>query len=407
MSRSLLSKLGPGLLVAATGVGAGDLITASLAGRELGLVILWAAPLGAVIKWVLNEGLARWQMATGTTLLEGWLQRLGRWVDWFFLPYLLLWSVAVGAALIKACGLAASALAPTWARSELLWGVAHSLAGLALVWRGGFKLFERAMAVCVGLMFCTVLTTVAVGAPDLGDLVGGLFWPRIPEDGLAWTLGVLGGVGGTVTLMSYGYWIREEQREGPQGLVESRLDLAVGYAVTAVFGISMIIIGSALVVEGKGASVALALADRLGDSLGPAGRMVFLLGFWAAVTSSLLGVWQGVPYLFADYWRLRRRQSLAGDLTATPAYRCYLVGLALVPLAFQTLSLRAVQLSYAVLGALFMPFLALTLLIMNNRADWVGQGFRNGPLINLILVATLLFFGCQGYEEVLQAWAGN
>jgi hypothetical protein len=39
-----------------------------------------------------------------------------------------------------------------------------------------------------------------------------------------------------------------------------------------------------------------------------------------------------------------------------------------------------------------MPLLALTLLLMNNRKRWVGPGFRNGALTNVVLVATLLFF---------------
>ena len=51
---------------------------------------------------VVGEGLARWQLATGTTLLEGWVERLGRWVSWYFLAYLVLWSFIVGGALIGA-----------------------------------------------------------------------------------------------------------------------------------------------------------------------------------------------------------------------------------------------------------------------------------------------------------------
>lgn len=39
--------LAPGILVAATGVGAGDLLTASFAGSVVGMSILWAAPAGA------------------------------------------------------------------------------------------------------------------------------------------------------------------------------------------------------------------------------------------------------------------------------------------------------------------------------------------------------------------------
>jgi Mn2+/Fe2+ NRAMP family transporter len=46
-----LSYLGPGFIVAATGVGAGDLIAASVAGARYGTVILWAALLGGVLKF--------------------------------------------------------------------------------------------------------------------------------------------------------------------------------------------------------------------------------------------------------------------------------------------------------------------------------------------------------------------
>lgn len=93
-----LSVIVPGLLVAATGVGAGDLATASFAGSYLGVAILWAVVVGGLLKLVLTEGLARWQLATGKTLLEGLAHHVGPMVGWVFLPYLLLWSFFVIAA---------------------------------------------------------------------------------------------------------------------------------------------------------------------------------------------------------------------------------------------------------------------------------------------------------------------
>lgn len=106
----LLVVIGPGLLVAATGVGAGDLATAGFAGMHLGTAVLWAVVLGAFVKFVLTEGLARWQLATGETILEGAVTRLGRGVSVVFLLYLLPWSFFVGAALISACGVTTSTL---------------------------------------------------------------------------------------------------------------------------------------------------------------------------------------------------------------------------------------------------------------------------------------------------------
>jgi len=77
-------RFGPGFVVAATGVGAGDLIAATVVGQKYGLAVLWVVALGALFKGVLNEGVSRWQLATGTTLIEGWTQRLPRWVGYYF-----------------------------------------------------------------------------------------------------------------------------------------------------------------------------------------------------------------------------------------------------------------------------------------------------------------------------------
>ncbi|MED1437258.1 hypothetical protein P4U23_01530 [Aeribacillus composti] len=41
--------VGPGLIVAATGVGAGDLVAALVAGTNFGLVFLWAIIIGAIL----------------------------------------------------------------------------------------------------------------------------------------------------------------------------------------------------------------------------------------------------------------------------------------------------------------------------------------------------------------------
>lgn len=402
--KRLLSRLGPGILVAATGVGAGDLITASLGGSAVGLRLLWAALAGALLKWFLNEGIARWQMATETTLLEGWVERLGRWIRWVFLVYLLGWSFFTGGAMVSACGVAGAGLLPLARRletSKAIWGVIHSALGLGLVLAGGFRLFERLMSVCIAVMFVTVLITAALAAPGCGALAHGLV-PSVPAGGTGWLLGILGGVGGTVTLLSYGYWIAEEGRVGLEGLRACRLDLGVGYGMTALFGAAMVIIGSRVQISGGGAAVALTLADQLAEAIGPAGRWIFLLGFWGAVFSSLLGVWQSVPYLFTDFVYLSggERRGLT-DYGRTLPYRAFLVALAVMPLPMLWVSIKRAQLAYAVLGALFMPLLALTLLAMNNRGGWVGERFRNGWAANLALSVTLAFFVWVGGREAL------
>ncbi len=400
--KRLLTLLGPGMLLAATGVGAGDLLTAGLAGSRHGLTLLWAAAVGAVLKWFLNEGIARWQMATGTTLLEGWVERLGRWIRWLFLAYLLPWAIFTGGALVSACGVAGNGffvLGADARASKIAWGILHSAVGAFIVWRGGFRWFQRIMGACVGLMVLAVTLTAILLAPDWGAIAVGLTVPRIPPDGTAYTLGVLGGVGGTLTLLSYGYWIREQGRTGATGVSECRIDLAAGYAVTALFGVAMIVIGSRVALQ-QGPNVALDLAAQVGLALGPAGRWVFLVGFWGAVFSSLLGVWQSAPYLFADFARLSRGGGRDGDLAATAPYRGFLAFLATAPLVLLWVSLERAQLLYAVFGAFFMPLLALTLLLMNTRRRWVGDRLRSGAVTNGALLVTLGVFALLAIREI-------
>ena len=410
--RRLFLLLAPGILVAATGVGSGDLITAAIGGSKLGLGIAWAAIAGSVLKWFLNEGLARWQMGTDTTLLEGWTNHLGRWIRWLFIVYLVIWSFVTCGALASACGVAGHALAPITdnpATNKIIWGVIHALAGLVLVLIGGFKLFEKLMSVCIGVMFITVLLTagliLAQGGP-IAELFAFEFPSETKDRGLL--IGILGGVGGTVTLLSYGYWIREQRRGGETGVRLCRIDLAAGYLMTGLFGLAMILIGSRLNLSGGGDNVALLLADQLAEALGPAGhigRWVFLIGFWGAVFSSLLGVWQSTPYLFTDFFLLGRdhtpeeRRDINYERTGT--YRFALVSISLVPLVLLGLSIKSIQITYAVLGAGFMPILALTLLILNNGRH-LPKEFRNGPVTNAMLAATLLFFAYQGGIELMK-----
>jgi Mn2+/Fe2+ NRAMP family transporter len=279
--------------------------------------------------------------------------------------------------------------------------MAHSVLGVVLVLGGGYKLIEKVMSVCIAVMFVTVVSTAVMVGPDWLQVVSGLTTPVIPQGGLVWTVALAGGVGGTLTVLCYGYWIREKGRSGPDAVRTCRIDLAVAYAFTAIFGVSMVIIGSTITVEGKGAKLIVTLADKLlASPLGAGGRWVFLIGAWCALFSSLLGVWQAVPYIFADFCNIARSRSperMPGPTvepvnTRQPAYRAYLLTIAIVPMVGLFFSFTQVQRVYAVFGAMFMPLLAMALLFLNTRQDWVGAKMKNRLITNIFLVATVLLF---------------
>jgi Mn2+/Fe2+ NRAMP family transporter len=403
--RLRLSSAGPAILLTATSVGAGDILTGSLAGAEAGTAVLWAVPAGVILKWTLTEGIARWQMATGTTLLEGWVNSLGRWIQWLFLGYLLLFSLVTGGMLSSACGVAGTAFVSLGEpqSSRLAWAAIHSIAGLLLVWFGGYAVLKRVLAICVGAMFATVTLTAFLLAPDWAAVGRGLV-PSLPVGCTGWTVGLIGAIGGTMALISYGYWIREEGRTGEDGLRQCRFDLLLSYSVIALFGIAVVIIGSRVQVRGEGTSLALLLAEQLAKGLGPSGKQIFLVGFWAAVFSALLGVWQSLPYLFTDFIQIRKGAGVAagGTVEQSSSYRLYLVCLATIPLLLVRWPVEQLQLAFGLTGAMLLPLLALTLLIMNNREEWVGKRFRASLWLNLILAAALVFFTLVGAREIVR-----
>ncbi|MGE0434443.1 MAG: Nramp family divalent metal transporter [Planctomycetota bacterium] len=420
--------IGPGLLVAATGVGAGDLATGALVGGALGVAVIWAVVLGAGLKFVLNEGLARYQLATGRTLIEGAVRHGGMPLVVLFVPYFLLWCVLVGGALISACGVTTHALIPVFADAatgKVVWGYICSGVALALVLLGGYRFIERFMGACVGVMFVTVLITATQLPVDWANVLAGTFIPRIPDaaNAVYQTVSLMGGVGGTLTVLCYGYWIREEgrgRRVGETGdeveakarrdLRICRIDLGVAYAVTGLFGIAMVMIGSnvAGIGSGGGSALIVKLAARLREMLGDVAYWIFLVGAFGAVFSSLIGVLQAVPYLAVDLAALlRRRMQHADDdspievRTQSWTYRGFAIGLAIVPSVLLFTGFARIQKLYAFVGALFIPVLALGLLIINSRSAWVGASWRNRPLTISVLVATLAFFAALLMVDML------
>src|SRR5690606_29980654 len=144
-----------------------------------------------------------------------------------------------------------------------------------------YRLFERIMQVCIGIMFVTVISTAVLLWPGTAEVLRGMLVPSIPDfdgEGLTWTIALIGGVGGTLTVMCYGYWLREEGRTRPEDLRVCRIDLGTGYLMTALFGMAMIIIGSTIEVRGEGTELLVTLSDRLVEALGPAGKWFFLVG---------------------------------------------------------------------------------------------------------------------------------
>lgn len=403
--------VGPGLVVAATGVGAADMVATLVAGSRYGYGLLWAVIVGVILKIILVEGAGRFTLATGSTIFEGW-KSLGPWTTWYFGPYILIWGFVYGATAMSSSALPLAAMFPVL--SLTMWSIIMGLAGFTMVWFGRYALFEKITAVLVGMMFITVVGLAVIAVPNLPQMATGLV-PILPagDGALMYTLALAGGVGGTITLAAYGYWLREKGWYTPKWMRVMRIDNAAAYVLTGIFVIAMLIVGAEVV---RAAGVSLSAGDaglldlygvlraEYGDVVGTG----FLVGFWAASYSSLIGVWNGVSLMFADFWGNMRGLESGHPATRVGGkyFRFYVLWLTFPPMALFALGRPiGLILAYGVLGSLFMPFLAATLLGLLN-GHRIPEEWANSFHTNVALAVCTLVFIVLGFSQLWSTVSG-
>ncbi|MFJ9180752.1 Nramp family divalent metal transporter [Streptomyces sp. NPDC102360] len=419
--KSSWKYIGPGIVVAATGVGAGDLVATLIAGSNFGYTLLWAAVLGCLVKISLAEAAGRWHLATGRTLFDGWAS-LGKWTTYFFVIYAVIWGFVYGAAAMSSSGLPLQALFPDvfpadWSIKP--WAILSGVVGLVFVWLNKYSVFEKVMTVLVGVMFVVTVYLAIRVTPHLGDAFAGLL-PVLPDekDSILNTLGLIGGVGGTITLAAYGYWVNAKGWTNTSWMKVMRLDNRVAYITTGIFVVAMLFVGAELL---HSSHTAIAEGDKglvdlskiLEAQYGTATAKLFLVGFFATSFTSLIGVWHGVSLMFADFverYRLSRvvtgEEVARGDREKGWPFRAFLLWMTFPPivLLFQGQPFRLVII-YGVLGAAFMPFLALTLVWLLNSSR-TPASWRNGWLSNSMLTISGLLFVVLCVKQIWdQPWS--
>lgn len=89
-------ELGPGLIIAASVVGSGELIATTIAGAEAGFYLLWLIVFGCVIKVFVQLEIGKYTVLSGRTMLDniarmpGWRPRGLHWIGWATMAMLLM-----------------------------------------------------------------------------------------------------------------------------------------------------------------------------------------------------------------------------------------------------------------------------------------------------------------------------
>jgi Mn2+/Fe2+ NRAMP family transporter len=211
------ARIGPGLVLAASIVGSGELIATTTLGAQVGYAALWVILVSCIVKPVIQAEMGRYTIATGETALEamnhvpGPRFRVG-WVVWAWAVTVLLTLSQIGG-MFGGVAQVLHLLVPSVPVNG--WVVACLAITLVLLLGGGYERIERLAMVKVGLF--TLLTVMAafvlLRMPQhfsWGEVADGLTF-RLPAAGLSTAVAVFGITGvGAVELFMYPYWCIEK-----------------------------------------------------------------------------------------------------------------------------------------------------------------------------------------------------
>ncbi|MBA8824095.1 hypothetical protein FHX42_001424 [Saccharopolyspora lacisalsi] len=75
--------IGPGIIISAVGLGSGEYLLHPYITSQVGLTFLWAAAIGLCVQYFINTEVARYTLATGETVLTGFIRLWRGWAPLF------------------------------------------------------------------------------------------------------------------------------------------------------------------------------------------------------------------------------------------------------------------------------------------------------------------------------------
>ncbi len=367
------ANLGPGFLVTAAFIGPGTILTASRAGAEFGLSLLWALLFSLVLTFVLQEmalrlGLVK-RLALTTILRDAVTQPVFKWG---FLVLVGL-AIVVGNSAYEGGNLtgAAAGAALLFGGDLRVWLILLAFVCALLLLSGRYHRLERILVVLVALMAAmfSLSAVVMVLNSEGGDI---RLLPSAPSNRSEWI--VLALIGTTVVpynLCLHASLVQRKWADGvplDQAISAARRDLAISLAIGGIVTIAVMVTAAYLYRGGAAPSQLSDLPAQLAPVAGPFAEMAFALGLLAAGLSSALTA------------------PLAASLTLEgafhrdnqPSRRLFRSTWALVLLCgagFAVTSQQPVELILIaqVTNALLLPLLALILIVLAARTSIIGK----------------------------------
>jgi manganese transport protein len=376
----ILRKIGPGMILAASIVGSGELIATTTLGAQEGYRLLWLIVLSCLIKPIVQAELGRYTIATGEPTLESLSRVPGPrwkvgWVAWGWAITVFITLLQVGAMYGGVAQVMALLVPAVPVRG---WVALFLVLTLVLLLGGGYDRVERLAVVKVALF--TLLTVLAavllLRRPEFSfaPLAEGLRFD-LPLHGVATAVAVFGITGvGTNELAMYPYWCVEKgyarfsgPRDGsPDWVRRARgwirvmhVDIIVSLIIYTLATIAFYLLGAGVLhsqgLVPKGSDLIVVLSRIYTETLGPWALWVFYAGAIVTLYGTIFASTAAHARIYADLFRLSGAFARE-DYAARRRYRRNLVwALTLIPVALYYLFESPVRM--VVMGALAQSFM--------------------------------------------------
>jgi manganese transport protein len=386
-----LASIAPGLFLIGYNIGTGSITTMASSGAAYGMTLTWPLLLSCLFTFFLIMLFGRYTAITGKTILSSFREYFGRGITIFVLISLLVseWVSCMGVMGVV------TQVVQEWSRPLTRSGNGFSPVIMALLfggllyylfWNGKHRVFEKVLAVFVGIMGLSFILTMFMVIPDPGDVLRGLV-PRIPDE--PDTMLIMAGMVGT-TMGAILYVVRsilvQEKGWGTADLKAERRDAVI--SVTMMFILSVAVMAAAagtLHPLGLKVDNAIDMVKLMEPLAGRFAISIFVGGIVAAGLSSLFPIILLAPWLFADYSNRQR------NMKSTSSRLLVLFGvmLGLVVPVFGGRPVLVMIISQAMAAVVSPLVLALMLRIYNRKAVMGDHTLKLGG--NLAMGVILLF----------------
>nr|WP_314586529.1 Nramp family divalent metal transporter [uncultured Pseudomonas sp.] len=400
--RRLAKLLGPGIIAVLSWLGAGDLITSSVAGANYGYAMMWVLAVSLLLRFLIVNIIARFQLCNnrGMSILEGYAQ-LHPAFAWFMLGYALIMGHLTNAYMLKGAGEALATLLHL--DQPLLCSAAVVIAVWLLVGRNFYALIEGVMKLLLAVMTLAFITLAVMSGPDLGGILRGTIGFSIPPDegvhgALLVAVSVIGAVAGSIANFVHPYVMKEKGWTGPEHKRIQRNDLLFAVVVGIVINLAIWVVGVEILrPNGLQVNTLSDLGAALELFFGAGGWLIFFTGVFATLFASVVGKTTAFPMLITDalqHIRPERRERYGKTFHKDPAHKWFLLFILVTPLVWSLPGMPdfvTLTIGVNALNIVGLPVISLGLLIMSNQKSLLGDRYRNNWFENLALgFATLL-----------------